>query len=87
MRGICGRCRGWRNDALIIDDDWADWLWSDKPMVCVTHKRFVPCRVEDGCKMSTDPVDVEMVRIYQQGSLHCSFLVKNMVYRVFLGYA
>jgi len=65
MRGICGRCRGLRS----VVTDWEDWLWEDKPMVCVVHKRFVPCRIEDKCEFSTDPVDVEMVRIYQQGRL------------------
>ena len=35
--------------------------------VCVTHKRFVPCRRSDGfCVFSSTPEDVENVRGYQQ---------------------
>lgn len=37
------------------------------PMVCVTHQRFIPCRVDDGCRMSQEPADVEAVRRYQRG--------------------
>ena len=35
--------------------------------VCVTHKRYAPCRREVGCLISSEPADVEMVRQYQQG--------------------
>lgn len=34
--------------------------------VCVTHKRFVPCRKDDGtCVFSEDKADIDHVRIYQ----------------------
>lgn len=39
-------------------------------MVCVTHKRFVPCRNTDGtCALSWCEDDVEQVRAYQSGEL------------------
>lgn len=37
------------------------------PTVCVTHKRFIPCRKNDGCVISTEQKDVDDVRAYQSG--------------------
>lgn len=34
--------------------------------VCVTHRRFIPCRAEDGCVLSTEPSDVDAVAAWQQ---------------------
>jgi hypothetical protein len=34
----------------------------DKITVCITHKRFIPCRTGVGCVLSVDARDVEMVR-------------------------
>ncbi|QGJ92066.1 hypothetical protein SEA_KEELAN_102 [Gordonia phage Keelan] len=52
-----------------------EWLgaddWSDVPVVCVIHRRFLPCRhgsYESPCKVSELEVDVEMVREYQNGT-------------------
>lgn len=43
-------------------------LFPDNTTVCVTHKRFVPCRKQDGtCVFSEDKADVDHVRIYQNG--------------------
>lgn len=42
--------------------------WGEFSEVCVTHKRFVPCRKTDGtCVFSTDDDDVNKVREYQTG--------------------
>jgi hypothetical protein len=44
-------------------------LYDDDLTVCVTHLRFFPCRHESAtspCKLSTEAVDVEAVRAYQQ---------------------
>ena len=35
--------------------------------VCVTHKRFIPCRAQDGCVISENQEDVDAVRAYQSG--------------------
>lgn len=35
--------------------------------VCVTHRRFMPCRVEDGCVLSTEQSDVDTVARWQWG--------------------
>ena len=44
----------------------ADYYIDDGPLVCVTHKRFIPCRKDDGtCVLSGDPGDVIMVWEYQ----------------------
>lgn len=42
-------------------------LGPDVAVVCVTHKRFAPCRRQDGCVISGDPADVERVSVYQRG--------------------
>jgi hypothetical protein len=39
-------------------------IFPDEITVCVTHKRFVPCRTGVGCVFSVDARDVEMVRKY-----------------------
>jgi hypothetical protein len=36
------------------------------PMVCVEHMRFIPCRWGDGCILSDQTEDVEMVRERQR---------------------
>lgn len=33
--------------------------------VCLTHLRFIPCRRQDGCRLSSDPADVERISAYQ----------------------
>lgn len=33
--------------------------------VCVTHRRFIPCRTEDGCVLSSEPSDVDAVYAWQ----------------------
>ena len=41
----------------------------DEPLtVCVTHKRFIPCRKSDGCIFSSEPDDITMVRNFQSGT-------------------
>lgn len=41
-------------------------LYDLPPEVCVTHKRFVPCRKNDEeCFFSSDPGDIGRVRAYQ----------------------
>lgn len=41
-------------------------LYDLPPEVCVTHKRFVPCRRDDkDCIFSSLPDDVKMVREFQ----------------------
>lgn len=48
-------------DAFWPDGDCDTW-------VCVTHRRFVPCRHDNAeCVLSTNKDDVEMVRKYQNG--------------------
>lgn len=37
------------------------------PAVCLTHKRFIPCRSNDGCVVSSNELDVQMIREYQYG--------------------
>jgi hypothetical protein len=34
-------------------------------LVCVQHKRFVPCRARDGCVFSGEAADVEAVQRHQ----------------------
>jgi len=47
-------------------DTYADL--SDEPMVCTTHKRFIPCRFDESeCAFSTERVDVKVVSDYQHG--------------------
>lgn len=42
--------------------------WDDTVYVCITHLRFIPCRVDSGCHITDLPAAVEMVRAYQQGA-------------------
>jgi hypothetical protein len=49
----------WRSDE--------DSVYDSGPAVCVTHKRFIPCRAQDGCVISEDQGDVDAVRAYQSG--------------------
>ncbi len=53
--------------------DWSAGVYDDDgwPVVCVTHRRFIPCRSRDGCVMSTEPSDVDDVRRYQSGEVVC----------------
>lgn len=46
-------------------------LYGEDPVVCVTHRRFIPCRREkDGtCFYSSSPEEAEKVRRYQSGEL------------------
>lgn len=51
------------------DDDW-DMPYTrddDLPMVCVQHLRFIPCRTNDGCQLSTHPDAITAVRNFQNG--------------------
>ncbi len=42
-------------------DDEVSQVW-----VCLTHKRFIPCRRTSGiCELSCDTADVEKVRQWQ----------------------
>ena len=38
-------------------------------LVCLTHRRFVPCRKKDGCILSSEPTDIDNVRRYQRGEI------------------
>lgn len=56
-----------------IIDGWMAWLeqldlgMETTATVCVTHKRFLPCRVNTReCVISVRPADVERVRKYQR---------------------
>lgn len=54
-----------------IVEPWKTYLdssgiYGDKTTVCITHRRFIPCRKSFGCVFSTDPEHVEDVRKYQQ---------------------
>lgn len=40
-------------------------IGSDEVTVCLTHRRFVPCRRMDGCQWSSEPGDVADVREWQ----------------------
>lgn len=59
-----------------IIDGWHTWLdllavgeeVQATSTVCITHKRFIPCRTQLGCVISVREEDVEMVRKYQQGN-------------------
>jgi hypothetical protein len=35
--------------------------------VCLTHERFVPCRKNDGCVISTKQEDIDHVTEHQRG--------------------
>lgn len=59
-------------DALLsrLPDDLFDVeLEDDWPLtVCVTHRRFIPCRNDrDNCWWSEKPEDVAAIRAYQRG--------------------
>ena len=43
------------------------WFPGDQPAVCIIHRRFVPCRWNDGCVFSEIPEDVADVEAYQAG--------------------
>ena len=53
--------------------DMAEWGYLHSypdtgPTVCITHKRFIPCRADDGhCAFSEDEEDVTAVTAYQRG--------------------
>lgn len=53
----------------------AKWIGSieDEIWVCVTHRRFLPCRpcrrIDIGSHWSCNPQEVERVRQYRQGAL------------------
>lgn len=36
--------------------------------VCLTHKRFIPCRKHDGCVISVEQKDIDDVRAYQNSA-------------------
>lgn len=36
------------------------------PAVCVTHRRFVPCRSRNSCVISTKQKDIDAVTAYQK---------------------
>lgn len=43
-------------------------MFPDATVVCITHKRFIPCRKTDGtCIFSSAEIDVTKVREYQTG--------------------
>jgi len=47
---------------------WLSEYWQSEPLVCVTHKCFVPCRRGKrvgGCDLSIEEEDVVMVREWQ----------------------
>lgn len=52
---------------------WDEAKWAELhdypdtgPTVCITHKRFIPCRADDGhCAFSEDLEDVAAVTAYQ----------------------
>ena len=59
-------------------DFWSEWcelgewceLASAQTLVCLTHKRFIPCRKDDGsCQLSNNQEDIDHVRRYQQGEV------------------
>ena len=49
-------------------DDMMDelGLYEGGPTVCVPHMRFIPCRKDDGCRLSDDPEDVAHVEAYHR---------------------
>lgn len=49
------------------DDVWMYDYEDAGPAVCMTHKRFIPCRKNGSHTYSDIPEDVEVVRAYQQG--------------------
>jgi hypothetical protein len=55
--------RSWLDELAEISGDIAEV----PATVCVTHKRFIPCRAQDGCVISEDQGDVDAVRAYQSG--------------------
>lgn len=49
--------------------DWWD-EWMAETTVCLTHKRFIPCRKDDGtCQLSNNQEDIDHVRRYQLGEV------------------
>jgi hypothetical protein len=59
----------------MTEDFWSEWCdlgeWCEMaPTVCLTHKRFIPCRKDDGtCQITTNQEDVDHVRRYQKGEV------------------
>lgn len=52
------------------EDWWSEWNEMYPPIdvaVCITHRRFIPCRTDDGCVISVQPEHIEMVQKYQWG--------------------
>lgn len=47
-------------------DDLGDETWHSM-CVCVTHRRFIPCRWDGPHQFSTEDSDVERVRVWQNG--------------------
>jgi hypothetical protein len=56
-----------------MTEDWSgleEWCEVMDTTVCLTHKRFIPCRKDDGtCQLSRNPEDVDHVRRYQNGEV------------------
>jgi hypothetical protein len=53
-----------------FEAQWGEYWdeWYAEVTVCLTHKRFIPCRKDDGfCQLSVSQEDIEHVRKYQQG--------------------
>ena len=51
------------------ETEWAELhnYYDSGPMVCIAHKRFIPCRADDGlCAFSEDVEDVAAVTAYQR---------------------
>jgi hypothetical protein len=49
----------------MFEDSWSEW--DVQTAVCLTHKRFIPCRKDDGtCQLSTKQEDIEYVHAYQR---------------------
>ncbi len=49
------------NDVFYVLGEFGDI----KPAVCMTHKRFIPCRTNQNCVISDNEFDVQMIREYQ----------------------
>lgn len=61
-----------RDHGVDVMQQWgelsAELAGDDYPIVCVTHKRFIPCRKRDGtCVFSARETDVKTVNDYQNG--------------------
>ena len=57
------------NDLVRLTEELG--LYDTLPAVCVTHKRFIPCRRNNElskCIFSSDPEDIDMVRKFQSGT-------------------